>query len=142
MKKSEEILKLLSFDARDSYSLPASSARFADGSSYGIELSSINNMQILQAAVAGAKKLDLKINRIDECRGLFRLPDLEVIEMIQFCSDENIKPVFSVGPRAVYDIGAFVKSKNGVRVGYRLRGMDNIKYALDDILRGIALGVK
>ena len=50
--------------------------------------------------------------------------------------------VLSVGPRAIYDTGAFVRSKNGARIGYRLRGMENIVHALEDVLRAVDLGIR
>lgn len=138
---SKQLLASINYAEGDDFNLPASKLQFADGGHFGIELSSINNMKTLQTALSFADQYGLKINRIDECRGLFRLPDAEVKDMVALCTERDIKPIFSTGPRAIYDTGAFVNSKNGVRLGYRLRGMDNIRYALDEVCRGLELGV-
>lgn len=48
----------------------------------------------------------------------------------------------SVGPRATYDTGATVLSPQGVRISYRLRGMEQVLRAVEDIKRGYDLGVR
>jgi hypothetical protein len=48
----------------------------------------------------------------------------------------------STGPRATYDTGATVLSPQGVRISYRLRGMDQVLRAVEDIKRGYDLGVR
>jgi hypothetical protein len=50
--------------------------------------------------------------------------------------------MMSVGPRATYDTGATVLSPQGVRISYRLRGMEQILRAIEDIKRGYDLGVR
>lgn len=141
MKNSFEVLKSLGFPTDDS-TWKESSLTFEDGSHYGVELSSINNLQILDTVVRLARREKVRINRVDECRGISRLPKEEVRGMVELCAEERIQLVMSTGPRAIYDNGGFVRSKNGARVGYRLRGMDNLGYALDDIFLAIDLGVR
>lgn len=140
--RSEKILEKLGFSGRDAYDLPSSQLRFPDGAAFGIELSSINNLKTLETALSLADSYNVRVNRVDECRGIFRLPDREISNMVALCSERKISPVFSIGARAIYDTGGFVRSKNGFRVGYRLRGMDNVKYALDDVIRGVELGIR
>jgi hypothetical protein len=48
----------------------------------------------------------------------------------------------SVGPRAPYDTSASAKTKEGARIGYRLRGYDNLTYAIEDVKRAVDLGVR
>lgn len=121
---------------------PDSPLRFADESQFGFELSSMNNLRILQQAIAFAKKGGVTVNRVDECRGIFRLPDQEIRDMVDLCGENGISLVLSTGPRAIYDTGGFIRSKNGVRSGYRLRGVDNLRYAVEDIFRATALGCR
>jgi hypothetical protein len=142
MMQSQKMLREINLPDRDAYDLPSSQLRFPDGGAFGIELSSINNLKTLEATLSLADSYGVCINRVDECRGIFRLPDREIFDMVALCNERKIAPVFSIGPRAIYDTGGFVRSKNGLRVGYRLRGMDNVKYALDDVIRGIELGIK
>ena len=126
----------------DDFNRMESSLTFEDGSHYGIELSSINNLKIFETVLGYARKEKIRINRIDECRGISRLPKEEIRAMVGLCEEESIQLVMSTGPRAIYDNGGFVRSRNGVRMGYRLRGMDNIRYALDDIFLAVELGVR
>ena len=48
----------------------------------------------------------------------------------------------SVGPRATYDTGATVQTSQGVRVGYRLRGMEQVLRAVEDIKRAVDCGIR
>ncbi|MCK4608148.1 MAG: peptidase [Gammaproteobacteria bacterium] len=118
------------------------SNEFIAGGHYGIEISSMNNFDILNKALELAKKYKVKVSRVIECRGIVRLPDIEIREMVKLCVAEKIGLIMSVGPRAISSIGGFVNSPNGKRLGYRLRGMENMVHAIEDIKRGIALGVR
>ena len=131
--------QLPSGDGRD---LPNSQSSFAGGGKFGIELSSINNASILRTSLALAKEYSVRVNRCDECRGIVRLPDADIREMVRICHGEAIGLVLSVGPRAIYDTGGFVRSGNGKRVGYRLRGMENVIAAVEDVRRAAELGVR
>lgn len=122
---------------------PAPSGRsFAGGGKFGIELSSVNNAEILRTVLALAKERSIRVSRCDECRGLVRLPHADVVEMIRVCAGEGIGLIFSVGPRAIYDTGGFVRSPNGRRVGYRLRGMESVVRAADEVRRAADLGAR
>jgi hypothetical protein len=110
----------LGYPGRDDSSLPSSEQQFSAGGDYGIEVASVNNPKILEQVL--------------------RLADRW--EMVDACRERQMGLVMSVGPRAVYDIGGFSRSPNGVRVGYRLRGMSNVAHAIEDVLRGLELGVR
>ena len=47
-----------------------------------------------------------------------------------------------VGPRATYDTGATVLSSQGVRISYRLRGMEQVLRGVEDIKRGYDIGCR
>lgn len=132
----------LGYPGRDDSSLPSSELQFSAGGDYGIEVASVNNPRILEQVLRLADRYDIRVDRVDECRGMFRLPDLEIREMVDTCREKQVGLVMSVGPRAVYDIGGFSRSPNGVRIGYRLRGMNNVAHAIEDVLRGVELGVR
>jgi hypothetical protein len=132
----------LGFPPSDLYSLPLSERRFEEGGQYGIEVSSVNNPKILKNVLALADQAEITIDRVDECRGIFRLPNAEIKEMVQICHERQIGLIMSVGPRAIYDTSAFAQSTNGSRMGYRLRGMQNIIRATEDVKRAVDLGVR
>lgn len=141
-QETRSYLEKLGFPTGDAQTSEELKNEFAAGGHYGIELSSINNLKILTEAINHSKKYDFVIDRVDECRGIFRLPDAEIKEMIHICAREKIGLYFSIGPRAIYDIGGFVKSDNGKRIGYRLRGMENLIYAVEDVKRVIDFGAR
>ena len=132
----------LGYPGRDDSSLPSSRSKFSAGGDYGIEVASVNNQKILEEILRLADHFDVRIDRVDECRGMFRLPDDEIRTMVATCREREVGLVMSVGPRAVYDVGGFSRTPNGIRVGYRLRGMSNVAHAIEDVLRGVDLGVR
>lgn len=126
----------------DGQALTPSARSFPSGGKFGIEVSSINNAAILRAVVELAKEYSVRVNRCDECRGTVRLPKVDVVEMVRICAGEGIGLLLSIGPRAIYDTGGFVRSPNGRRVGYRLRGMESIVRAVEDVRWAVDLGVR
>ncbi len=128
--------------ASDNYELPDSGQQFSAGGHYGIEISSVNNFNIMENLLKLLDQYEIRPDRFDECRGIFRLPDSEIKEMVDLCKERKIGLIMSVGPRAIYDIGAFSKSKNGARIGYRLRGMENIVRAVEEVQRALEFGVR
>ncbi len=135
-------LEQFGFPSQDALSSNIHMREFEAGGHYGIEISSMNNINILKKAFALAEKYELNIDRVIECRGIVRLPDAEIIEMVNLCHSKKIGLVMSIGPRAISDIGAFAASPNGKRVGYRLRGMENVVHAIEDVNRAVNLGVR
>jgi hypothetical protein len=102
----------------------------------------MNNLKVLEKTFQLAKKFQIKIHRAIECRGIVRLPDQEIQDMANLCESEQTGLILAVGPRATNDIGGFVHSPNGKRIGYRLRGLENMIHAVEDVKRAIALGVR
>jgi hypothetical protein len=135
-------LKTLNFPTGDDYSLPSSGNTFESGGHFGIEISSVNNPGILWEIIKLTDKSGITVDRFDECRGIFRLSDNEIKEMVKVCHERQIGLLLSIGPRAIYDIGGFVKSPNGIRLGYRLRGMENVIRAVEDVKRAVQFGVR
>ena len=115
---------------------------FRDGGRFGVEISSVNNATILRTVLRLAKKHSVRVNRCDECRGMVRLPHADATEMLRICAGEGIGLLLSVGPRATYDTGGFVRSQNGQRMGYRLRGMASVIHAVDEVRRMAELGAR
>lgn len=140
--RTRDFLSRLRLPAGDGQAPAPSERSFAGGGKFGIELSSINNATTLRTALKLAKEYSVRVSRCDECRGIVRLPDADLAEMIRVCAGEGIGMIFSVGPRAIYDTGGFVRSSNGRRVGYRLRGMENVVRAADEVRRAADLGAR
>lgn len=140
--RTRDFLSRHRLPAGDGQPLSASDRSFPGGGTFGIELSSINNAAILRTVLELAKEYAIRVSRFDECRGMARLPNADVAEMVRICAGEGIGLLLSIGPRAIYDTGGFVRSPNGRRIGYRLRGMDNVVRAADEVRRAVDLGVR
>jgi hypothetical protein len=68
------------------------------------------------------------------------LTDAEVLEMGAIAREQHLEVCLFVTPRANYDTGGAVKSSGAV--GWRNRGMDELAYCVDDILRACELGIR
>ncbi len=116
--------------------------QFKKGGEFGIELSSMNNYKIIKKTIKLLNKNKIQADRFDECRGMMRLPENEIKDILKITKDNNIGMIFSIGPRAIYSSSGFVRSENGKRMGYRLHGKNQVENAIDELKRGIDLGVK
>jgi hypothetical protein len=141
-KETRDYLESIGFPRGDSYRLPDSEKKFPDGGHYGIEIASAQTPDIMQIMLKFIKKYSFSPNRFTETRGIFRLTDDHIKEMINICIDENMGLILSVGPRAFYDTSASARSEQGARISYRLRGMENIINAVEDVKRAISLGIR
>lgn len=141
-EETREYLKKLGLPSRDLEDLPTSKARFADGGAYRIEVPTVNTAEAVGTLLETAEKNGITINRVTETYGMFRHTRDEIKEYCRICNDYGAELLMSVGPRATYDLGATVQTSQGVRIGYRLRGVEQVLRAIEDIKRGYDLGVR
>jgi hypothetical protein len=141
-KETRDYLESINFPRGDSYEMANSSKEFTSGGQYGIEIASAQTPDVMQTMLKYIKKYPFRPNRFTETRGIFRLTDPDIKEMVNICVNEKVGLVLSVGPRAFYDTSASARSEQGARISYRLRGMENIVRAVEDVKRAISLGVR
>lgn len=122
--------------------LPDSSKRFADGAQYRFEVPGIQKPGALEGLLDFMDKNEIIVHRVTQTKGIMLLTDQEILEMIDMARNARIELFLSVGPRAPYDTSASAKTKEGARIGYRLRGYDNLTYAIEDVKRAVELGVR
>lgn len=135
-------LRFLGLPQADSPQTSPSTRNFEDGSHYGLELSSANSPEIIEQMLKLCSEFDLQINRFIECRGIVRLTDSDIKSMVELCAREEKGLYLSVGARAQYECGAFSRSKNGARQGYRVVGSRGLQNSLEEIQRAYELGVR
>jgi hypothetical protein len=70
------------------------------------------------------------------------LNNSEILQMAEIAKDAKMELFLSVGPRATYDTSASARTEEGKRIGYRLRGYDNLVYAIEDVRRAVELGIR
>lgn len=126
----------------DLWDLPTSKATFSDGANFRIEVPTINTAEAAKALLERARKLNITVNRVTETYGMFRHTRQEIKEYVAITNDHGAQLIMSTGPRATYDTCATVLSPQGVRISYRLRGVEQLVRAIEDIKRGIELGVR
>ncbi|MCE7697666.1 MAG: peptidase, partial [Methanobacterium paludis] len=122
--------------------LKESEKRFPDGAQYRFEVPGIQKPAAMAALIDTADKYDVKVHRVTQTKGIMLLTDSEIEAMINMAKSSKIELFLSVGPRATYDTSASANTKEGARIGYRLRGYKNLVYAIEDVKRAVDLGVR
>ncbi|MEM0014709.1 MAG: U32 family peptidase [Zestosphaera sp.] len=143
-KETRKFLKKLGLPDHDLYELPTSNLRFPDGAHFRIEIPTVNTAVAMRAVLETTENYGVVVNRITETYGIMRHTDRELEEMVQLAKDFKVELVMSVGPRAAYDTSAqrATGTPEGARLGYRLRGVENLVYAIEDIKRALRFGVR
>jgi hypothetical protein len=126
----------------DAYDLPESPLRFPDGAHYRIEIPSVEGPRVLAAVLEEAARLAVPIHRVSQGSGIMLLSDGEISEMVNLGRGAGVEVSLFVGPRAAWDIGAQILSSAGKNLGARLRGMDQLVYAAEDVRRACDLGIR
>ena len=70
------------------------------------------------------------------------LTDAEILEMCHMAREAALELSLFVGPRASWETGATAVSGAGKVLGAQHRGQDQLAYALEDVLRGVSLGLR
>ncbi len=141
-QETRDYLKKVGLPEGDLWDLPTSTKRFPDGCHYRIEVPTINTADAVASLLDTATKNNITINRVTETYGMFRHTAAEIKQYCKLCADYGAELLLSVGPRATYDTGATVLSDQGVRISYRLRGMEQVVRAIEDIKRGYDYGCR
>ena len=140
MDDTKEFLKKLGI--KETYRDFQSDKRFKDGGQYRFEVPGIQSPKTMDALLKESVRNNIFIHRVTQTKGIMMLTDEEIKEMVDLAIDYGCELFLSVGPRATYDTSATVHTKEGSRIGYRLRGYDNLVYAIEDVKRACGLGVR
>lgn len=136
---TNEFLKTIGIENNQ---LNESKKRFADGAQYRFEVPGIQKPGALRSLIDATDKYGVEVHRVTQTKGIMLLTDSEILEMIDIAKDAKVELFLSVGPRATYDTSASARTEEGKRIGYRLRGYDNLFYAIEDVKRAIELGIR
>jgi len=142
MKKTKEFLKSINMPESDLYSLPDSKKRFSDGAQYRFEVPGIQGPKPMKALLEELDRLGISIHRVTQTKGIMMLSDNDITEMISLARKWKVDLVLAIGPRATYDTSASVHTPEGIRMGYRLRGQDQILRAVEEVRRATSFGCK
>ena len=140
MNKTKNFLKETGIDEVDSSF--ESNKTFSDGGQFRFEVPGIQSPKTMEALLDESHNQELTIHRVTQTKGIMLLSDEEIIQMVDLAKEYGCELFLSVGPRATYDTSATVHTKEGSRLGYRLRGYDNLVYAIEDVKRAVHFGVR
>ena len=142
MKKVRDFLQSQNYPRGDLYNLPSTEKRFPDGAAYRIEIPSTEGPKALAAVLEAADEYSVTIHRVSQGSGIWMLTDDEIREMCRLGAEAGIEVSLFVGPRAAWGTSAQVRASAGKNLGARLRGMDDVVYATEDVIRGCELGLR
>jgi len=142
MKASRDFLQKIGMPPGDAYDLPTSTKRFPDGAQYRFEVPGIQGPAAMKALLEQVDAYGLTIHRVTQTKGIMLLIDEEIADMVALAEKHGVELVLSVGPRATTDTSASVNTPEGQRMGYRLRGQEQIVRAMEDIRRAATLGCR
>lgn len=144
MEESRALLSALGYPAREPYDLPDSAKRFPDGAQYRVEIPSVEGPRALAAVIEEAERHGIldRIQRVSQGSGIMLLTDAEIRDMARLGAEYGMEVSLFVGPRGPFDIGAGPLTQAGKNQGWRVQGVDQLVYCLEDIRRACALGIR
>jgi hypothetical protein len=96
----------------------------------------------MKALLQTVHDLGLVIHRVTQTKGIMLLSDAEIEAMVEAAREWQVDLVLAIGPRATYDTSASVQTPEGQRMGYRLRGQEQIVRAIEDVKRAARHGCR
>ncbi|WP_019594014.1 hypothetical protein [Thioalkalivibrio sp. ALM2T] len=142
MKETREFLSRIGLPGGDCYDLPTSDKRFADGGQYRFEVPGIQGPAAMKALLAELDKQAIHIHRVTQTKGIMSLTDGEIEAMVTLAEEYRVELILAIGPRATTDTSASVNTPEGQRMGYRLRGQEQIVRAIEDVKRAARQGCR
>lgn len=142
MQETRAFLESINMPSGDLYSLPTSEKRFLDGGQYRFEVPGIQGPAPMKALLEQLDEYGIQIHRVTQTKGIMFLTDDEIKTMVEYAKKWKVELVLACGPRATTDTSASVKTDEGQRMGYRLRGQEQIVRGIEEIRRGARLGVR
>ena len=132
--KAHELLSGLGLPGRDALrSATDSPHRFPDGAHYRVEIPSVEGPRVLAAVIEEARQRAVPIHRVSQGSGIMLLTDDEIGEMCGMCREAawSCRCSWARAPR-----GTRARScRRRGTLGAQLRGQDQVRYALDDVIR-------
>ena len=140
MENTRAFLQSIGLPGGDAYDLPTSEKRFADGAQYRFEVPGIQGPKVMEALLDTMEQYGIALHRVTQTKGIMMLTDNEILQMVKLAKEAQTDLILAIGPRATTDTSASVHTEEGVRMGYRLRGQEQIVRAVEDVRRAAALG--
>jgi hypothetical protein len=142
MENTRAFLEKIGLPRGDLYDLPSSKKRFLDGGQYRFEVPGIQGPGAMRTLLEELAEHNVSIHRVTQTKGIMTLTDDEILTMVELAEQWQVDLVLAIGPRATTDTSASVRTPEGQRMGYRLRGQEQVVRAIEDVKRAVSLGCK
>jgi len=142
MEQTRNYLKSIGLPGADAYDLAASEKRFEDGGQYRFEVPGIQGPGVMKALLEALDGYHVPIHRVTQTKGIWTLLDEEIEAMVRLANEYHVQLILAIGPRATTDTSASVHTPEGQRMGYRLRGQEQVVRAVEDVKRAARLGCR
>ncbi len=142
MEQTRAFLQSIGLPGGDAYDLPTSDKRFEDGGQYRFEVPGIQGPKVMEALLEEMDKYGIWLHRVTQTKGIMSLSDNDIMDMVKLAKQAQTDLILAIGPRATTDTSASVNTPEGVRMGYRLRGQEQIVRAVEDVKRAASFGCR
>ena len=142
LERTRRFLEGMGLPSRDLHDLPSSPRRFTDGGQWRVEIPSVEGPNALRAVFESGDALGVPVHRVSQGSGIMLLTDAELDEMREIAAARGIEVSLFVGPRAGWDTGAMAYAMAGRIVAPKVRGMDQLVQAVEDVRRACAHGIE
>ena len=115
---------------------------FPDGAAFRVEIPSVEGPAVLDAVLRAAEAEGITVNRVSQGSGAMLLRVSELRDMAQAGRDAGLEVCLFVGPRERFGVGAHARSADGRAHGDQVRGLRQLAYALEDVLRATEAGIR
>ena len=119
-----------------------SAARFPVGAQLRVEIPSVENPTAMAAVIAAADAHAITVHRVSPGSGAMLLSEGELREMSVMGADRGIEVNLFIGPREEFGVGGSVRSLEGRALSGHLRGLHQLRYAVEDVLRAVQCGIR
>jgi hypothetical protein len=142
LETSRALFDSLGLPAGDRHDLPTSPLRFPDGAHFRVEIPSVEGPATFAAVLEEAERLGVTVHRISQGSGMMLFTTDAIQTMANMGKQRRIEVCLFVGPRAAWEGSAQSLTPDGKIFGWKHMGMDQLRYAFEDVARGVALGIR
>ncbi len=116
--------------------------RFPDGAHFRVEIPSVEGPGVLAAILDEAKQRGVTVNRVSQGSGAMLQSQAELQEMARIGADAGLEVSLFVGPREEWGMYAMARAADGSAVAGGVRGLRQLTYAVEDVLRAAECGIR
>ena len=142
MRGAGDLLAAHGLRSSDLGELPESDKRFPDGDAYRVEIPTVEGPDALRAVVDAAAEHAVRVHRVSQGTGITLTTDREITQMVELGRAHDLEVSLFVGPRAAWDTGIQVSTTSGRTIAGSLRGADQLRYGVQDVVRACELGLR